>query len=58
MTTHSSATAHQETPHETETTKITVSDAHATVSEKGAGGMSQIMESDVRQTSFDTSCVK
>ena len=27
MTTHSSATAHQDTPHETETTKITVSDA-------------------------------
>ena len=27
MTTHSSATAHQETPHETETTIITVSDA-------------------------------
>ena len=27
MTTHSSATAHPETPHETETTKITVSDA-------------------------------
>jgi hypothetical protein len=27
MSTHSSATAHQETPHETETTKITVSDA-------------------------------
>src|ERR1044072_5044850 len=27
MTTHSSATAHQDTPHETETTNITVSDA-------------------------------
>ena len=27
MTTHSSAIAHQDTPHETETTKITVSDA-------------------------------
>jgi hypothetical protein len=27
MTTHSSATAHQDTPHETETTTITVSDA-------------------------------
>jgi hypothetical protein len=27
MTTHSSPTAHQETPHETQTTKITVSDA-------------------------------
>ena len=27
MTTHSSATAHQETPHETETTQITISDA-------------------------------
>ena len=27
MTTHSSATAHQDTPHETATTKITVSDA-------------------------------
>ena len=27
MTTHSSATAHQETPHETQTTKITISDA-------------------------------
>src|SRR5215212_5114663 len=27
MTTHSSATAHQDTPHETETTIITVSDA-------------------------------
>ena len=27
MTTHSSATAHQETPHETETTMLAVSDA-------------------------------
>ena len=27
MTSHSSATAHEETPHETETTQITISDA-------------------------------
>jgi hypothetical protein len=33
-------------------------DVHATVCEKGAGGMSQIMEADVRETSLDTSCVK
>jgi hypothetical protein len=29
-------------------------DVHATVSKKSAGGMPQIMESDVWETSFDT----
>jgi hypothetical protein len=33
-------------------------DVHATVSKKGTGGMSQIMKSNVRETSLDTRCVK
>jgi hypothetical protein len=33
-------------------------DVHATVSEKSASRMSEIMEPDVWETSFDTSCVK
>ncbi|HSE19544.1 MAG TPA: hypothetical protein VLB46_20945 [Pyrinomonadaceae bacterium] len=33
-------------------------DVHATVSEKSAGSMSQIMEADVRETSLGTRCIK